>query len=89
MASRARKSTLSQYQIRELLFAESGNESDGNDDNYCNEFIMSEKEYSLTSDEDTFLDADTSVLDKFIYHSIKIYTLSLIESMQSIFLFYI
>ena len=39
-----------------------GDESDRNDDNYCNEFIMSEKQYSSTSDENTSLDADTSVL---------------------------
>ena len=50
---------------------------------------MSEKQYSTISDEDTSLDADTSVLGKLIYHSMKIYTLSLIESMQSIFLFHI
>ena len=62
MASRARKSALSQDQIRELLLTESGDESDENDENYCNEFIMSEKQYSSTSDEDTSLDADTSVL---------------------------
>ena len=74
MASRARKSALSQDQIRELLFTESGDESDGNDDNYCDEFIVSEKEYSATSDEDTSLDTDTSVLGKVIYHSTKIYT---------------
>ena len=62
MAARARKSALSQDQIRELLLTESGDESDGNDDNYCNEFIMSEKQYSSTSVEDTSLDADTSIL---------------------------
>ena len=62
MASRARKSALSQDQIRELISIESGDESDGNDDNYCNEFIMSEKQYSSTSNEDTSLDADTPVL---------------------------
>ena len=63
LASRARKSALSQDQIlRELLLTELGNESDGNNDNYCNEFIMSEKQYSFTSDKDTSLDADTSVL---------------------------
>ena len=86
MASRARKSALSQDQIGELLFTD---EYDGNDYNYCDEFIMSEKEYLSTSDEDTTLDADTSVLGTLIYHSMKIYTLSLIESMQSIFLFHI
>ena len=80
MALRARKSA---------QFTESGDESDGNDDNYCDEFIMSEKQYSSTSDEDTFLEADTLVLGKLIYHSMKIYTLSLIESMQSIFLFHV
>ena len=81
MASRACKSALSQDQIREELFTESGNESDGND--YCDKFVVSEKEYSLTSDE------DTSVLGKLIYCNTKIYILSLIESMQSIFLFHI
>ena len=36
-----------------------GDESDRNGNNYCNELIMSEKQYSSTSDKDTFLDADT------------------------------
>ena len=89
MASRARKSAQSQDQIRELLHTESGDKSDGSDNNYCDKFVMNEKQYSSTSDEDTSLDADTSVLGKLIYHSMKIYTLSLIESMQSIFLFHI
>ena len=89
MASRARKSVLSQDQIRELLFTESGNESDGKDDNYCDKFMVSEKKYSSTLDKDGSLDADTLVLRKLIYHIMKIYTLSLIEGMQSIFLFHI
>ena len=85
MASRASKSALSQDQTRELLFTESGNESDGNDNNCSDEFIVNEKEYSSTSDEDTSLGADNSVLGKLIYYSMKIYTLSLIKSIQSIF----
>ena len=37
------------------LFVESGDEADGNDDIDFDEFILSEKENSSTSDEDTFL----------------------------------
>ena len=66
MAARNRKSALSDEQIRELLFAESGDESDGNDNSDFDEFILSEKENSSTSDEDTSLDANTSILGKLI-----------------------
>ena len=50
MAARNRKSTLSDEQIRESLSAESGDESDGNDDSNFDEFILSEMENSPTSD---------------------------------------
>ena len=50
---------------------------------------MNDKQYLSTSDEDTSLDADTLVLGKLIYHNMEIYTLSLFESVQSIFLFHI
>ena len=82
MAARNRKSALSDEQIRELLFTESGDESDGNDDSDFDEFMLSEKENSSTSDEDTSLDANTSILGKLIYQSMKKITLSPIESMS-------
>ena len=81
MAARNCKSALSVEQIRESVSAESGDESDGNDDSDFDEFILSEKENSSTSDEDTSLDANTSTSGKLIYHSMKKCTLSPIESM--------
>ena len=81
IAAGNRKSTLSDEQIRESLSAESGDESDGNDDSNFDEFILSEMENSPTSDEDTSPDASTSSLGKLIYHSKKKCTLTQIESM--------
>ena len=69
--ARNRKSALSDEQIRESLSAESGDESDGNDDSDFDELILSEKENSSPSDEDSSLDANTSSLGKLIYHSMK------------------
>ena len=66
MSARARKSTFLQDQIRDILFTESGDESDVDDDNDCDEFIVSENDYSSTSDDDASLHADTSVLGKLI-----------------------
>ena len=53
MAARNPKSALSDDQIKESLFAESGDESDENEDCDSDEFILSEKENSSTSNENT------------------------------------
>ena len=45
-----------------------------------NESLLSEKENSSTSDEDSPLDANTSILGKLIYPSMKKCTLSPIEN---------
>ena len=50
MAARHSESSLSDEQIRKSLFAESSDESDGNDDSDFDEFILNEKENSSTSD---------------------------------------
>ena len=81
MAAGNRKLALSEEQISNSPFVESGNESDGNDDSDYDEFILSEKENSSTSDENTSLHANTSILGKLICHSMKKFTLSPIESM--------
>ena len=48
-----------------LFVAESDDESDDNDDSEFDEFILS-KENLSTPDEDTSLDANTSILGKLI-----------------------
>ena len=68
-------------QISKPLFAEWGDESDGNDDSDFDDFILSEKENSSTSEEDASLDAYVSILGKLIYQSMKKCTLSPTESM--------
>ena len=85
MAPRNRKSVLSEGLIRELLFAESEDEYNENDDSDLDEFILSEKENSSTSDEEISLEANTSILGKSIIHSMRKFALSPIESMRLIF----